>query len=155
VNDHTVCLNDLLSTAAEITGATIPDNAAEDSVSLLPELLGTSGSGVREATIHQSASGDLALRQGPWKVIFQQDGKRELFNLATDPSETTDVLAANMEVAARLTALMQSYIDRGRSTSGETQQNEFDLQLRKPSDKSKAGKPKKGKQGAGQTDGNP
>ncbi len=39
VNDHTVCLNDLLSTAAEITGATIPDNAAEDSVSLLPELL--------------------------------------------------------------------------------------------------------------------
>lgn len=155
VNDHTVCLNDLLATAAEITGATIPDNAAEDSVSLLPELLGTSGSGVREATIHQSASGDLALRQGPWKVIFHQDGKRELFNLATDPSETTDVLAANMEVAARLTALMQSYIDRGRSTAGETQQNEFDLQLRKPSDKSKAGKPKKGKQGAGQTDGDP
>ncbi len=50
---------------------------------------------------------------------------------------------------------MQSYVDRGRSTPGETQQNEFDLQLRKPSDKSKAGKPKKSKQAAGQTDGNP
>jgi arylsulfatase A-like enzyme len=129
VNDHTVCLNDLMATAAEIVGAKLPGNAGEDSVSLMPELLGTARNGVREATVHQSAYGDLALRQGPWKAIFHKDGKRELFNLADDLSETKDVLATNNDVATKLTALMQTYIERGRSTAGEAQKNEFGLSL--------------------------
>jgi arylsulfatase A-like enzyme len=129
VNDHTVCLNDLMATAAEITGATIPASAGEDSVSILPELLGTAKSGVREATVHQSAAGDLAIRQGPWKAIFHRSGKRELFNIADDLSETKDVLAANADVATKLAALMQTYIGRGRSTPGDAQKNDFDLSL--------------------------
>ncbi len=129
VNDHTVCLNDLMATAAEITGAKIPDNAGEDSVSLLPELLGTAKEGTREATIHQSSSGDLAIRQGPWKLIVFNDGKRELYNLQTDLRETKDVLAANAEVATKLTALMQRYIAEGRSTPGVAQKNDFDLSI--------------------------
>lgn len=139
VNHHTVCLNDLMATAAEIVGAKIPDNAGEDSVSLLPELLGTSTNGVREATIHQSSSGDLAIRQGPWKMIFLKNGERELYNLDADLSETTDVLAANAEVATRLTALMQRCIDAGRSTPGPKQVNEFKLSL----EGKKAKKPQK------------
>ncbi|NDA68502.1 MAG: arylsulfatase, partial [Verrucomicrobia bacterium] len=129
VNDHTVCLNDLMATAAEITGAKIPDNAGEDSVSLLPELLGTSKEGTREATVHQSAAGDLAIRQGPWKMIFHKGGQRELFNLQNDLSETKDVLAANGEVATKLATLMQGYIANGRSTAGSAQKNEFDLSI--------------------------
>jgi arylsulfatase A-like enzyme len=129
VNNHTICLNDLMATAAEIVGAKLPDNAGEDSVSLVPEFLGTTTSGVREATIHQSMGGDLALRQGPWKLIFLKNGQRELYNLQTDLSETQDVLSSNEEVAAQLTALMQSYIDRGRSTPGAAQKNDFDLSL--------------------------
>lgn len=129
VNDHTVCLNDLMATAAEITGAKIPDNAGEDSVSLLAELLGTSKQGTREATVHQSAAGDLAIRQGTWKLIFTKDGRRELYNLQTDLSETNDVLAANAELATKLTALMQRYIANGRSTPGIAQKNEFDLSI--------------------------
>lgn len=129
VNNHTVCLNDLLATAAEITGAKIPDNAGEDSVSLIPELLGTAKDGTREATVHQSAAGDLAIRRGPWKMIFHKDGKRELFNLQADLSETEDVLAANAETATKLTTLMQRYIDEGRSTPGVAQKNDFDLSI--------------------------
>jgi arylsulfatase A len=129
VNDHTVCLNDLMATAAEITGAKIPDNAGEDSVSLLAESLGTSKNGTREATVHQSAAGDLAIRQGPWKLIFKKDGSREIYNLEADLSETKDVLAANEEVVAKLTALMQRYIAEGRSTSGVAQKNDFDLSI--------------------------
>lgn len=129
VNEHTVCLNDLLATSAELTGAKIPHTAAEDSVSLLPELLGTAPQGTREVTIHQSADGDLAIRQGPWKAIFHKDGRRELFNLADDLSETMDVLAANQDTVTKLTELMQSCIDRGRSTPGETQKNDFNLKL--------------------------
>ena len=129
VNDHTVCLNDLMATAAEITGAKLPGNAGEDSVSLLPELLGTAKDGVREATVHQSAAGDLAIRQGPWKMIFHKGGQRELYNLQNDLSETKDVLAANGEVAMNLTTLMQGYIANGRSTTGAAQTNDFDLSI--------------------------
>ncbi len=129
VNAHTVCLNDLMATAAEITGAKIPDSAGEDSVSMIPELLGTTQDGSREATVHQSAAGVLALRQGPWKMIFRNGGKRELYNLQTDLSETQDVLAANAEVAAKLTKLMQRYITNGRSTAGPAQKNDFDLSI--------------------------
>ena len=145
VNDHTVCLNDLMATAAEIVGAKLPANSGEDSVSLLPEFSGTAKNGAREATVHQSAAGDLAIRQGPWKVIFHTTGKRELFNLADDLSETKDVLAANGEIATKLTALMQTYLDRGRSTPGEAQKNDFDLSL--GGGKGKA----KGKRGASNT----
>jgi len=129
VNDHTICLNDLMATAAEIAGAKIPDNAGEDSVSLIPELLGTTKTGTREATVHQSVAGDLAIRQGPWKLIFLKDGKHELYNLQTDLSETKDVLAANAEVAGKMTALMQGYIANGRSTVGAAQKNDFDLSI--------------------------
>jgi len=125
VNHHTICLNDLLATAAEIVGAKLPDAAGEDSVSLIPELLGSARSLVREATIHQSSGGALAIRQGPWKLVFHNNGSRELYNLETDLSETQDVLSENTDVTARLTALMQSYIDRGRSTPGEAQRNDF------------------------------
>lgn len=144
VNDHTVCLNDLLATAAEITGTKVPAGAGEDSVSLVPELLGTAKDGVREATIHQSAAGDLALRQGPWKLIFHKDGRRELFNLQIDLSEKTNVSAANEEIVRSMTALMQRYITDGRSTVGVAQKNDFTLSLgaRETKDKSKKKDPK-------------
>jgi arylsulfatase A len=125
----TVCLNDLLATAAEIVGARLPAAAGEDSVSLLPALLGTSDTPTREATVHQSAGGDLAIRQGAWKLIFHTSGRRELFQLAEDLGETKDVLMANPAVATRLAALMQRYIDSGRSTPGTTQKNGSRLSL--------------------------
>jgi arylsulfatase A len=118
-----------LATAAEIVGARLPPAAGEDSVSLLPALLGTSDAPTREATVHQSAGGDLAIRQGAWKLIFHTSGQRELFQLVEDLSETKDVLVANSAVATRLTALMQSYIDSGRSTPGTAQKIDSRLSL--------------------------
>ncbi len=145
VNEHTICLNDLMATAAEIAGASIPDHAGEDSVSLIPELLGTTKNGTREATVHQSSAGDLALRRGPWKLVFLKSGKRELYNLQTDLSETKEVLAANPEIAAEMTELMQTYIANGRSTAGPAQKNDFELSIigeseRKPKQKNKSQK---------------
>lgn len=147
VFDDTICLNDFIATCAEITGAKLPANAAEDSVSLLPALLGTAKGPLREATIHQSHGGDLALRQGPWKLIFMKDGRRELYNLQADLGETKDVLAANPEVVARLTALMNKYIADGRSTPGVAQKNDFALSIGSGST-AKGGAKKKKKAGA-------
>ncbi|HEY2574107.1 MAG TPA: arylsulfatase [Verrucomicrobiaceae bacterium] len=129
LNDHTICLNDLMATAAEIIGAKIPGNAGEDSVSLIPELCGATTTGTREATIHQSAAGDLAIRQGPWKLIFLTSGQRELYNLQADLSETKDVLAANPEIVANMATRMQDCIAKGRSTAGAPQKNDFDLTI--------------------------
>lgn len=143
--NHPVCLNDFMATAAELTGATIPPNAGEDSVSLLPALLGKSDAPTREGTIHQSAGADLAMRQGPWKMIFKKDGSRELYNLDTDLSETQDVLATNSEVAAKLTTLMRRHINEGRSTPGVAQKNDFALSIDEASKGKKGKKAKKGK----------
>ncbi|MEQ1859509.1 MAG: arylsulfatase [Chthoniobacteraceae bacterium] len=137
VNDHTICLNDLLATAAEIVGAKLPANAGEDSVSLLGEFLGTAQTPAHEATVHQSSSGDLAIRQGPWKLVFLKSGRRELYNIDADLSEKKVVHAANHEVVAKLTTLMQGIIDRGRSAAGEAQKNDFALALPDGSGKAK------------------
>jgi arylsulfatase A len=148
LSHETICLNDLFATCADILGAQLPANAAEDSVSILPCLLAkTEGQGpVREATIHQ-APGGLAIRQGPWKLVFHRNGQRELFNLKNDLSETKNVAEANDPVTGRLTKLMQSYLDRGRSTPGPSQENDFEMSLfDKPEGKKKR---EKGKRGAG------
>jgi len=128
-NDHTICLNDLMATAAEIVGTQLPDNAGEDSVSLVPEFLATADRPVRDTTIQQSYDGDLAVRQGAWKLVLLLNDKRELYNMETDLSEANNVLPENSDVAAQLAATIQSEIDRGRSTPGVTQKNDFELSI--------------------------
>lgn len=129
LNDHTVCLNDFMATAAGIVGTKLPDNAGEDSRSLLPEFLGTAGKGIREATVHQSASGDLAIRQGPWKLVFLASNKQELYDLQDDLSETKDVSSANPVIVRKMTELMRSYIANGRSIPGKMQKNDTDISI--------------------------
>jgi arylsulfatase A-like enzyme len=121
VSDQTVCHNDLMATCADILGTKLPDNAGEDSVSILPALHGTAKEPLREATVHQSHQGDLAIRKGPWKLIFFRSGKRELYHLGNDLGETRDVAAGNPEVVAELAALMKRYVADGRSTPGARQ----------------------------------
>lgn len=133
---HTVCLNDLFATAADVVGASLPPAAAEDSVSLLPPLLGACDKPTREASVHQSMRGDLAIRQGPWKLIFLKDGRRELYNLDDDLSEQYQP-ADNQDVAAQLTALLERYIADGRSTPGTPQTNEFTPSLEKKATRAK------------------
>jgi len=141
VCDDTICLNDLMATCAEIIGAKLPDNAGEDSVSILPDLLGTAKGPVREATIHQAPGGHLALRQGPWKLIFFKGGERELYNLQTDLGEKNNVADANPEIVARLTALMKKFIAEGRSTVGTPQKNDVEMSV----EATGGGKKQKGK----------
>ena len=128
--DETICLNDLLATCADIVGFELPDDAGEDSVGILPLLLDTATGPVREATIHQSAQGDLAIRQGPWKLVFPAaGGARQLYNLRDDLGETTDLAASRPDEAERLAGLMQRLVDAGRSTPGAAQENDAPVSL--------------------------
>jgi len=129
----TICLTDLMATAADITGYTLPNNAGEDSVSFLPDLLGTATAPVREATVHHSINGSFSIRQGKWKLELcpgsggwsdpkpgsaqaKQLPAIQLYDLSSDIGETTNVQDRHPDVVKRLTALLQEYKDSGRST---------------------------------------
>jgi arylsulfatase A len=140
LSSETICQSDLLATCAELLGRRLPVNSAEDSVSLLPELLGQAHAApLRDAIVHHSIHGDFAIRQGDWKLCLcpgsggwsaPRPGAEpadappfQLFNLAADPAEKNNVAAANPEIVQRLGRLMKRYVDNGRSTAGELQAN--------------------------------
>jgi arylsulfatase A-like enzyme len=118
VSSELISLVDLFATFAELLGVPLPDNAAEDSWSVLPALLGKSlGKPLHEALVFQAGNGDLAIRQGRWKLIApKQEGERsELYDLDADPGETRDVAADNPSIVAALSALLQRYKQQGFS----------------------------------------
>jgi arylsulfatase A-like enzyme len=139
-SDQTTCLTDFLATSAEIIGAKLPDAAGEDSVSLLPALLGRANQPLREAIVHHSIDGAFAIRQGPWKLCLcpgsagwsaPRPGRDDvsglppvqLFNLADDIGEQHNVQVAHPDIVQRLTKLLEKYVADGRSTPGAAQQN--------------------------------
>ena len=144
-SDETICLTDVMATCAAFAGATLPDDAAEDSFDVSGVLLGrTNGAPVREFTLHQTISLALAIRQGPWKYLDHRGsggnnyGRGELqsfalpdtapgapgqlYNLAHDPGETRNLYFAHPEIAADLKARLE-----GAKASGRT------APLRRPS----------------------
>jgi len=140
---------DLFATCAELLGAKLPDNAAEDSRSVLALLRGQAVPGGRGgALVHHSSEGEFAIREGKWKLILAPgsggwskptrspspwtqpkpdsfDGLPpfQLYDLTADRAEQTNLAAKHPEVVQRLGRLMREYIDRGRSTPGADQRN--------------------------------
>jgi hypothetical protein len=131
-----------MATSAEIVGAKLPDNAGEDSVSLLPVLLGTAKEPVREAIVHHSIRGVFAIRQGQWKLEFCKDSGGwskggmvvtggQLYDMNKDLGERTNEYAQHPEIVAKLTTLLDKYVADGRSTPGAKQQNDVPVNAAK------------------------
>jgi arylsulfatase A-like enzyme len=113
---------DLLATFAALTSAEVPAGDAPDSVSFLPVLLGDQPEDkpVREAWAMQAGSGAMLYRAGHWKLIdalgsggFSQPRREDpvpggptgqLYDLANDPAETTNLYLEHPDIVARLTA---------------------------------------------------
>ena len=69
-SDQLISLTDIMATCAEITGTKLPNNAAEDSYSFLPVLLGNQGDKpVRQYMMQQTNLLDLSIREGMWKYL--------------------------------------------------------------------------------------
>ena len=147
-SDQLICHTDLLATCAEIVGAKLPANAGEDSVSILPALLGTATKPLHEAVVHHSGNGAFAIRQGRWKLAlcpgsagwsFPKPGKDDtsklpriqLFDMVDDVSETKNVEAEHADIVEQLTKLLQKYVDDGRSTPGAKQENDVPVDIRR------------------------
>ena len=132
VCDDTICLNNLLATCADVLGATLPDDAGEDSFSILGPLCGeTPDKPSHEAVVHHSGSGVFAIRRGPWKLIEGSGPGREagtgdkaaspagqLYNLRTDPAEKENLYDKHPDVVKELHALLETYRTGGRSRPG-------------------------------------
>lgn len=131
-NDEVIGLTDMLATFAAIVGTELPDDAGEDSYNILPALLGeTTGKPIREAIVHKSGAGMLAIRQGPWKLIEARGSggmtdpryiepaasapKGQLYNLDEDLGETNNLYQERPDVVERLSELLERYQWQGHS----------------------------------------
>jgi len=124
---------DVMATFADIVKQTLPANAGEDSFSLLPLLEGEDQD-VRETAVSQSMRGVLAVRRGPWKLIFGKGSggwtkgedahPAQLYHLKNDLSESQNLYSADVETVTQLNELMERLVHNGRSTAGPAQPND-------------------------------
>ncbi len=132
VSDQTTTHTDFLATLANLVGFELPDNAGEDSYSMLSVLKGNEPSeAIRPATIHHSLDGMFAIRKGDWKLIegrgsggftmparidaAEGEPTGQLYNLKEDPSEENNRYLDHPDVVGELQALLDESRDAGRT----------------------------------------
>jgi arylsulfatase A-like enzyme len=137
VSEEIVCTVDLSASLGALAGQTPVANGCLDSMNLLDTMLGKPGAKGRDHLLQQdNGSGNFGLRAGEWKLVrLEKRGKSEarvskderplpaakhsLYNLTTDPGETTDVSAAHPEIVQRMTAQLDKLVSDGRSRPPE------------------------------------
>ncbi len=128
--DQLVHQADILATVADILGEKLPDNAGEDSISLLPLFKGNNLP-VRTHAVSCSSSGVPGLRYGKWKLIFAPDTSAgtdvQLYDLDEDIGETRNRAADKPTLVAELRTWMEKFIVEGRSTPGTPQSNDVNV----------------------------
>ena len=110
VSDHVSAFWDVMPTFAEIAGIDVP--AGTDGISFLPELLG------KKQKKHEylywefhEQGGKIAVRMGDWKAVKLNADKGpestiELYDLAADKGETTDLATSNPELVKKMEQVM-------------------------------------------------
>jgi arylsulfatase A-like enzyme len=135
--DRLCCLNDLISTIADVVDQKIGEGAAEDSVSFVDELMrGHGGGSTRKSVVHHSMYGVFSIRRGSWKLILDTKGsggwappidleylkiysgevKRplpgtvgQLYDLSNDPGENRNLWDSRPEIVRDLASLLDIY----------------------------------------------
>lgn len=117
---------DLYPTLLAAAGVSLPEGVNPDGIDLIPVLEGGEDPGERALFWHfpaylQAYGSD----QGPWRttpagavrvgshklIEFFEDGRRELYDLATDPGETRDLSTEEPELTERLAARLAAWRD--------------------------------------------
>ncbi|MFO1062538.1 MAG: arylsulfatase [Pirellulales bacterium] len=140
VNPQLTSLTDVMATLAHVIEYPLPDDAAEDSLDMLPAWSDTNHPPIRPYLLTQAFAGSktLSLRRGPWKYIDHpgSGGNRyetnselkeysvadnvpnataQLYNLADDPDETNNLIVSKSDIAAECKALLEKSKQDGRS----------------------------------------
>ena len=140
-SDQLLSLTDVMATCAEIVGAELTNNAAEDSYNMLPVLLGEQDEKpVRRYMLQQTNTLAMSIRDGQWKYLDHKGsggnnynrtgpwGMKEyaladtdpnapgqLYNLETDPGETTNLYSQYPKIVKRLKTQLETFKKSGRS----------------------------------------
>lgn len=99
---------DMLPTLAGLSGAKVPADRVIDGKDIWPLMSGRSGAKTpHEAFFYYKGKKLEAVRKGDWKL--RRTKIIELYNLATDISETNNLAAKRPEIVKRLTAVMERF----------------------------------------------
>ena len=108
---------DVYATLADLTDTPLADDQGRDSFSILPALMGQATE-VRSSMVQEAdfdapdgsvPGGEFAYRSGAWKLIFNINRMpASLYNLASDPFETTNLLS-RPEQSARVAAMRAGF----------------------------------------------
>jgi arylsulfatase A len=141
VSDQLLSLTDVMATCAAVTDGTLPVGTAEDSFNMLPVLLAHQGDeSLRPYLLQQTWTLKLSIRKGQWKYLDHQgsggndyagdgrwsmkpfaiadtepDAPGQLYDLTTDPGETTNLYRQRPQVVAELKTVLDASRQSGRS----------------------------------------
>lgn len=105
---------DLMPTLAAAASAPLPAKVTIDGRNLLPAMTGSGAVERADAPLFWNSGYYKVVRAGDWKLqVNEKQRKAWLFNLAADPTETTDLAARNPAKRAELQALLDAH-HRGR-----------------------------------------
>ncbi|MCP3916294.1 MAG: arylsulfatase [bacterium] len=132
---------DLFATVASVVGFALPGDVAVDSFDMLPAMLGTRDDSdpIRPHMLTQSFRAEFQLRQGDWKYLDHvgsggndytrntmkryalpetaPEATGQLFNLAADPGERTNLFFEEADKRNELQALLKELTQKGGRTA--------------------------------------
>ena len=115
VSSALISQTDLLASFAALAGISVPHGASFDSQNMLPALMGQSENG-RDVLVEADVLQRTAIRRGRWKLLDlnkpgldkadapapRDEANCELYDLLSDPAETTNVAAEHPDVVKAL-----------------------------------------------------
>lgn len=141
---------DIMATVADILDVKLPDDAGEDSVSMMPVLRDCSQS-VRNHSVSASITGVPVMRSGRWLYIpYPGSGgwservhasypsqPMQLYDLDADIGQQNNVADQHPQRCAEMQSILDTLIDRGRSTPGPQLNNDVEV-IRYPQEHEKS-----------------
>lgn len=118
-SDYLFNLTDMMATFADLHDVPLPDDAGEDSLTLLPVLLGQEPAAPAREAIFVLGDGKddaIAVCSGRWKLIDRKRSQtKELYDLSVDRGETNDLAADNPDIVEQLAAALATARAKGRT----------------------------------------
>ncbi len=135
VNNTQFCLTDMMATFSEIVGSKLPENAGEDSFSILSLFQPDHSKFNRPPIIYHNTKGKMGIRFDNWVYIDAPSGavdqdpdwfkkergviahheNVELFNLSEDPQQLKNMALENPKKVNQLKQRLDAMIEKGRS----------------------------------------